>query len=122
MKNIIRDHNICPVAPRTCGNCDNNTTCKSCRPGEVWCSGWSSKNQRPAATPEPMSKPGLDNVLPEVKKDLDARDRLGIMKYKTSLQTHDGRDALNDAYQEALDLVMYLKQAIMERDGHVVEV
>lgn len=28
---------------------------------------------------------------------------------------HNGRDALVDAYQEALDLTMYLRQAIEER-------
>jgi len=28
----------------------------------------------------------------------------------------NGRDALKDAYEEALDLAMYLKQAMIERD------
>jgi len=37
------------------------------------------------------------------------------MKYHTYLLTHNGRDALIDAYQEALDLAMYLRQAIEER-------
>jgi hypothetical protein len=32
------------------------------------------------------------------------------------LQPHNGRDCLMDAYQEALDLAMYLRQAIFERD------
>lgn len=40
-----------------------------------------------------------------------ARDRYG-----TLLMTHNGRDALVDAYQETLDLVMYLAQVIMERE------
>lgn len=31
------------------------------------------------------------------------------------LQAHNGRDPLVDAYQEALDLVVYLRQAIEER-------
>ena len=39
------------------------------------------------------------------------------MRYGTALQPHNGRDALLDAYEEALDLAMYLKQAIVERDG-----
>jgi hypothetical protein len=38
------------------------------------------------------------------------------MKYGTPLQTNNGRDALMDAYQEACDMVMYLRQAIAERD------
>lgn len=71
---------------------------------------------RPAATPEPMSKPGRDYVLAEVIKDLEARDRIGQKKYGTSLQTFNGRDALNDFLQEQYDGIMYLKQAIMERD------
>jgi hypothetical protein len=40
---------------------------------------------------------------------------MGIAKYGTPLQTFNGRDPLIDAYQEALDLAVYLKQAIMER-------
>ena len=42
---------------------------------------------------------------------------LGLERYGTKLQTFNGRDALWDAYQEALDLVMYLRQAIMEREA-----
>jgi hypothetical protein len=38
-------------------------------------------------------------------------------KYGTHLQPHNGRDALRDAYEEALDQALYLKQALMERDG-----
>ena len=52
-----------------------------------------------------------------VMKDMDARDQLGRKRYGTPLQPHNGRDALTDAYQEALDLAVYLRQAIYERDG-----
>lgn len=41
----------------------------------------------------------------------------GRRKYGTPLQAHNGRDPLVDAYQEALDLCVYLRQAIAERDG-----
>jgi hypothetical protein len=41
----------------------------------------------------------------------------GRQKYGTYLETGNGRDALWDAYQEALDLVMYLRQAILERES-----
>lgn len=81
----------------------------------------SEEFKRPAATPEPMSKPGSKFVLSEVIKDFCARDAVGQKKYGTSLQTFNGRDSLNDAMQEAMDLVMYLKQAIMERDGQPLE-
>lgn len=70
---------------------------------------------RAAAKQEPDPKPGRKDVLPEVLADLQARSDFGIRKYGTPLQSHNGRDALMDSYQEALDLVMYLKQAIMER-------
>jgi hypothetical protein len=42
---------------------------------------------------------------------------MGRRKYGTALEANNGRDALMDAYQEALDLAMYLRQAIAERDG-----
>ncbi|MGE4544194.1 MAG: hypothetical protein AB7D06_08795 [Pedobacter sp.] len=75
----------------------------------------------PAATPQPMSRQGRQNVLPEVIKDLEARTAVGITKYGTQLQTHNGRDALIDAYQESLDQVQYLKQVLMERDNPAPE-
>lgn len=50
--------------------------------------------------------------------DIEARKRVGLRKYGTLLQAGNGRDALMDAYQEALDLVMYLRQAIEERPGY----
>jgi hypothetical protein len=49
--------------------------------------------------------------------DIAARDELGEKRYGTRLQPHNGRDALRDAYEEALDLVVYLRQAVYERDG-----
>jgi hypothetical protein len=44
-----------------------------------------------------------------------ARDHAGRKKYGTPLQPRNGRDSLVDAYQEALDLVVYLRNAIEER-------
>jgi hypothetical protein len=57
------------------------------------------------------------DLFTEVKKDLDARNRLGHESYGGPMEPHDGRDSLREAYEEALDLVMYLKKAIVERDG-----
>lgn len=65
---------------------------------------------------QPKPKPGQDTVLNNVLFDLIERANTGRQKYGTLLQTNNGRDALMDAYQEALDLVMYLRQAILERD------
>lgn len=56
-------------------------------------------------------------VLPHVLKDLKERAEYGKYKYGTSLKTYNGRSALQDAYEEALDLVVYLKQALLEANG-----
>lgn len=66
---------------------------------------------------QPLPTVGQQNVSDAVKADLDKRIELGIQRYGRPLQTFNGRDALQDAYEEALDLVHYLKQAILERDA-----
>jgi len=50
-----------------------------------------------------------------VVEDMKERDRMGRRKHGTPLQAHNGRNPLIDAYQEALDLVVYLRQAIEEQ-------
>lgn len=70
-----------------------------------------------ASEHQPEPKHGQQVVLDRVLSDLIARADAGKERYGTFLMTHNGRDALIDAYQEAIDLVMYLAQAIMERDG-----
>lgn len=52
-----------------------------------------------------------------VLEDMRARDALGHRKYGKHLTPHDGRDSLRDAYEEALDLAVYLRKAMFERDG-----
>jgi len=49
-----------------------------------------------------------------VTQDMAERHMQGIEKYGVALQPHNGRDALTDAYQEALDLCAYLAQDEME--------
>lgn len=75
------------------------------------------RSENPAATPQPLPRPGQVEVTPLVLADLAARRAMGIQKYGTPLMAHNGRDTLMDAYQEALDLVLYLRQALQERDG-----
>lgn len=53
--------------------------------------------------------------------DIETRKQFGIAKYGTALQAGNGRDMLLDAYEEALDLVIYLRGALEERDGVPVE-
>lgn len=59
------------------------------------------------------ARPVWDLVI----EDMRARDRLGRERYGVPLQAGNGRDALRDAYEEALDLCVYLRQAIEERDN-----
>ena len=68
--------------------------------------------------PQPMPTSSSGDITELVIADLKARRELGIAKYGTTLQAFNGRDALVDAYQEALDLVQYLRQAISERDAN----
>lgn len=68
-----------------------------------------------ADIPQPPPVHGRQDILPLVLKDLQDRAIYGKQQYGTYLQSHNGRDALMDAYQEALDLVMYLRQALEER-------
>ena len=65
--------------------------------------------------PAPIYRPGAFNVQACVRADLEDREAMGIRKYGTPLQPGNGRDALQDAYEEALDLACYLKQALLER-------
>lgn len=71
---------------------------------------------RAASAQQPPTK-GRLAVLPLVMRDLEARAVAGLAKYGRPLEANNGRDALLDAYQEALDLACYLRQAIAERDN-----
>jgi hypothetical protein len=64
------------------------------------------------AMPVPNDLPFIQDM---VIADIEARRQIGIKRYGTGLQAYNGRDALVDAYEEALDLAMYLKQTIVER-------
>lgn len=69
-----------------------------------------------AAMPQPPPTSGHEAVADYVLADIQARIEAGERKYGTKLMTHNGRDPLWDAYQEAIDLVFYLRQAILERE------
>ena len=66
--------------------------------------------------PSPTKSTGVV-VVDVVLNDIRERAEFGRLKYKTYLMTENGRDALWDAYQEAMDLVMYLRQIILEREA-----
>lgn len=67
--------------------------------------------EQPQPTPN-RSRPIVDLVI----TDMIDRKSEGVKRYGVALQAHNGRDALVDAYHEALDLCMYLRQVIEERN------
>ena len=52
-----------------------------------------------------------------VLDDMRGRLALGIERYGTGLQANNGRDMLLDAYEEVLDLAVYLRGMMYERDN-----
>jgi hypothetical protein len=64
--------------------------------------------------PLPVGGPAMQDL---VIADVEERKAIGIKRYGQTLRAHDGRDALLDAYQEALDLCVYLRKLMFERDG-----
>ena len=68
----------------------------------------------PEPAPQTDSHPAVWDL---VIADMQARDQFGLAKYQTRLQPHNGRNALVDAYQEVLDLAVYLRQKIYEDTG-----
>lgn len=59
-------------------------------------------------------------IIDLVLEDLKQREQKGIETYGESLRSHNGRDPLIDAYQEALDLAVYLRQVLEERETETV--
>ncbi len=69
----------------------------------------------PAIRAQSHPKSDMPDLWPMVIKDMEERDRLGRAKYGIPLRSFNGRDPLVDAYQEVLDLSVYLRQEIEER-------
>lgn len=74
-------------------------------------------NERPGlARAEPPPVPNASPAIADlVIQDMLDRKAAGIAKYGVPLQANNGRDPLVDAYQESLDLAVYLRQAIAEQ-------
>ena len=62
--------------------------------------------------PKPQKSKG--DIWKLVIRDMKERRKVGIKKYQTPLQPNNGRNSLVDAYQEVLDLAVYLRQRIEE--------
>jgi hypothetical protein len=63
--------------------------------------------------PTPNDRPHVTDL---VMQDLSDRKALGIARYNTPLQPFNGRDSLQDAYEECLDQALYLRQWMQEKD------
>lgn len=50
----------------------------------------------------------------DVIDDLEKRIAHGMAEYGTPLLPHNGRHALWDAYEEVMDMALYLRQVILE--------
>ncbi len=68
------------------------------------------------STPEPPPIQNESQAIAElVIKDIKDRMAFGLQKYVVLLQANNGRDAGVDAYQEALDHLIYFRQLIENR-------
>lgn len=88
-----------------------------CRCGWAWAEhrGAPAVDKTPN-TPEPAPKPGTARATWSlVMADMLERDATGAAKYGIRHQHDNGRDHLVDAYQEALDLALYLRAEIERR-------
>ena len=68
----------------------------------------------PATRNEPAPKGTGADIARLVQQDIERRAEAGEKTYGERLTANNGRNALVDAYQEALDLCMYLRQQIEE--------
>lgn len=65
--------------------------------------------------PETNDRPFIQDL---VVNDIEDRKQFGINKYGTALQSGNGRDMVRDAYEESMDLVIYLR-GIIDEDHHL---
>jgi len=66
-----------------------------------------------------LPTPGHQPVQAALIRALAERRDYGARKYGRPLETHNGRDALTDAWEEALDLLTYLTQMRLERGDRI---
>ena len=75
---------------------------------------------------QPAPKPGRQNVTPIAQSAflalLKQREKQDIATYGTSLQTENGRDAIQDALEECVDLWQYLVQIRLEHAERVARI
>ena len=57
-----------------------------------------------------------ESIWNQVISDIRKRERTGVLRYGKYLTKHTTEDVLNHAYNEALDLVVYLRTEIIKRN------
>ena len=65
---------------------------------------------------ELILKDFMKDIADLVIEDIKKRKKMGKAKYGVPLRAHNGRNALQDAYEEAQDLSLYLKQRLVEEE------
>lgn len=63
----------------------------------------------------PIPRPDQERIADLVIEDIKARMAIGIETYGVALTAFNGRDALQDRYEELLDAACYTKQEMVER-------
>lgn len=69
----------------------------------------------------PFIKPRITQIQSlqdAVISDLESRKTVGLKTYGTLLYPHNGRDMLQDLYEELLDAACYIKGVMVERDSN----
>lgn len=65
--------------------------------------------------PVPVHQPGSPSMHDLLVAEVEKRKSLGLSRYGTILQAHNGRNAPQDALDEGIDLCVYLMQWVQER-------
>lgn len=84
-------------------------TCPNCQAARVEVDG--------RGEPVPRKAPPGPAIWDLVIADMRERDAIGTKRYGDRLRPESPNDALQFAYEEALDLAAYLRQEIHRRDG-----
>ena len=61
-----------------------------------------------------------DSIQDAVIADMEARKVLGLERYGTLLHTDNGRDMMQDLYEELLDACCYIKGVLLEKESREV--
>jgi len=75
------------------------------------------KDMESAKLPPDSDQEKIHKLLLE---DFKKRDIAGQLKYKTRLQPFNSRNSLQDAFEESLDKIVYLRQSLYEEQATLI--